>query len=787
MCKNRILIAAALLTSLGHLTSVAQTKGNVAARTSAEEPVKLSVFEVTTNKDIGYLSTNAAEVTRMNMAIEDIPMNVTVFNQQFIDDLLATDSSQLLAYDASSMKTSENDGFMARGSGSVGTNFLNGFAQTAGFGSQPLANIERVEVIRGPAAVLYGAGGYGGTYNRITKQPQPRTFASIRTIAGDHSSFRHEADYNQPLPFFGGKTLLFRVNGIFDRGFTWFGQRKREEGLAPSLRWNVGPRTSLTAEYFYNWRESQASWETPLHLGDPKGMVVGDGSYRVMPRKIAWISPEDYRRNLRRVWGADFRHAFSDTLQFRSQYQFENRAQNNVETQAGSDGLVILKDTALMPRVWRSRPQNTDNYRLRSELVWNVKTGPITHRLLFGHGLIQSYDLNTTNRSAQNYGGMTGTRLTGDGRIADAAASAKYFTFATLSYAAFLANPELAGFNKNLMLPFNLFDRGLEPAVPPVDKRSPLWLDTRTQTYTGNQDFYANDVLSFAGDRFFLMGGIRRSTYVRKTIAYASGTFPNKVLLASAPTTYRTSTANTNSVGAVWHLNAEKTLSLYANLNTSFAPQYSLQPDGSELKPEEGRQKEVGLRFSLLHGRISGLLTAFDILQDNVTQADPTPGRTGYFIQVNGQRSTGRELSINGRITNDWFVMGGISDTDARNNLTGVAKDLQPRFRGTLFNRYNFSRGALQGLTLSLGTVYTGTRDLTNANSRNEPNWGPLPAWWRLDGIVGYRLKVRSRPVNLSLKVTNLLDNRDIYYVGSWFRYTIDPGREWQAVASLKF
>lgn len=87
----------------------------------------------------------------MNTPIENIPMNVTVFNQQFIEDLLATDTAQLLAYEASSVKTTENDGFLARGSASVGTNFLNGFAQTSGFGSQPLANIERVEIIRGPA------------------------------------------------------------------------------------------------------------------------------------------------------------------------------------------------------------------------------------------------------------------------------------------------------------------------------------------------------------------------------------------------------------------------------------------------------------------------------------------------------------------------------------------------------------------------------------------------------------------------------------------------------------
>src|SRR5215208_1806098 len=74
---------------------------------TAEEKIVLSVFEVTTSKDIGYQSSNAAEATRMNTPIENIPMNVTVFNQQFIEDLVATDTSQLLAYEVKATKTTE--------------------------------------------------------------------------------------------------------------------------------------------------------------------------------------------------------------------------------------------------------------------------------------------------------------------------------------------------------------------------------------------------------------------------------------------------------------------------------------------------------------------------------------------------------------------------------------------------------------------------------------------------------------------------------------------------------
>jgi outer membrane receptor for monomeric catechols len=64
-----------------------------------------------------------------------------------------------------------------------------------------------------------------------------------------------------------------------------------------------------------------------------------------------------------------------------------------------------------------------------------------------------------------------------------------------------------------------------------------------------------------------------------------------------------------------------------------------------------------------------------------------------------------------------------------------------------------------------------------------------LPAWWRFDAIFGYKLRpAGSRfSYDFSLKVNNVADNREIYYVGQWYRYTLDPGREWQAVTNVRF
>jgi iron complex outermembrane receptor protein len=751
------------------------------------EPVSLSVFEVTTSRDIGYQSTNAAEVTRMNTPIENIPMNVSVYNQQFIEDLLATDTSELLAYEASAVKTNENDNFLVRGFANPGSNFLNGFAQTAGFGSQPLANIERVEIIRGPAAVLYGAGGYGGTINRITKQPQLRAFTTARLILSDHDLYRAEFDVNRPLPVFGGKKLMARVNGIHSRGYDWFGTRIEEDGVAPSLRWDMSPDTKVILEYFYSATNRPGGWATPVHAGDPKGIVTGDGVYRIIPRDERWNSREDFRDVTRHVASLDIRHAFTEKLQFRSQFQYEAKDQLFQETFGSPEALTILRDTALTSRSWRRLPRDTTNYRTRNELIWNVATGPVSHRLLLGHGWIQQYDLNSAYHSSRNYGGLTGANLTGPGRLTNAQAGSRFNSYPDLTYAEFLANPNLAGFNTNLLLPMNIFNRGAEPPLPPIASRPPLHLDTETKTVLANQDYYFNDVFSFADDRVFVMAGLRYTEFERRTIAWHSGALPNKVRNPSPPTVSTSTDGLTQSVGAVWHVTAAKTLSLYGNLNNAFNPEFRTQPDGSALDPQEGNQKEIGLRFSLPGARIGGLVTWFDLLQDNVTEADTA--RPGYFIQRSGQRSTGVEVSLNGRVNENWLVIASFADTDARNDRTGAATALSPRFRFTMFNRFNVSRGPLKGLSFGVGSIYTGERPLTNTSTRGEPNWGPLPDAWRFDATMGYNFRPGKGRVayNVGLNVANVFDRTDLYYLAAWDRATIDPGRVIRFTAGGKF
>jgi outer membrane receptor protein involved in Fe transport len=354
--------------------------------------------------------------------------------------------------------------------------------------------------------------------------------------------------------------------------------------------------------------------------------------------------------------------------------------------------------------------------------------------------------------------------------------------------AQFIANPKLAGFNPNLLLPVNVFAPASSPAVPAPAQRPPLYLDTWTRNKIGNRELYLNDLVSFAEERFFLQLGLRRTSTDRANLNRVTGTFPSRRLNPAAVKAIASADSTTHSVGAVWHITADKTWTLYANANSSFIPEFRTQADGSGLDPEEGNQREAGVKFSLRGGRLQGLVSAFDIRQENMSEADPA--NPGYFRQVQGLRSTGLEVNLNLRLTDRWLAFGSYTYVDAREVRTSLSQPRQAKDSFTVFNRYTFDSGALKGAFASLGTIYVGPRHSDRgANPRNEPTW-IAPAFWRFDVIAGYKLPAargsRFRH-DVALKVKNALNNNRMFFVISQDRYTPDAGREVELNLTTRF
>jgi len=251
-----------------------------------EEVTKLTPFEVASDKDYGYLKTNAATATRIGMEIQKVPMNISVISREFLDDTNARSLTDLFRYSAASsgdtrfkMRVPANEatpqgGFTMRGF-QVNTLMRNGVFR---YISHNLDNVERVEVVKGPASVFFGQGYPGGVINYVTKRP---SFTKIPTELtyqlDDNSGHKVKVDHNAVL----GKKAAFRFVGSWQdlQGERRFEYHKNFN-LTPSLTLKPLDSGKLTInaefEYLkerynandYDWIYSDfAGWKTASTAG----------------------------------------------------------------------------------------------------------------------------------------------------------------------------------------------------------------------------------------------------------------------------------------------------------------------------------------------------------------------------------------------------------------------------------------------------------------------------------------------------------------------------------------
>ncbi len=747
-------------------------------------PVELSPFEVTSNRDIGYQSTHAAEVTRMNTAIADIPMNVSVLNQEFLEDTLARTTEDVLEYVPGFVPTSNNDAWTVRGFANANTKFLNGFLQQESIGKVSIANVERVEVLKGPAAVLFGQGGYAATVNRVTKRPREKAATSLRAGYGPMESWRVEVDSTGPL---GGRSSPFRyrVTGVYDDGEYYRRLSHDEKAYSAAVSWQIARDTRLTVEHLYVKEEDGGGvWRQPMYRAEPRGFALADGTFLAYgDNRQGYAAPGDLRRWERGFAMADLQHAFNRHLQLRVQFAYDTKDQLYDETQPEQGSLTFLRDAVLMPKRWRVRIQDVDNYRSRNELVAHFTTGPARHRGLLGFSWDQSDGLVWNRDGGYNRGGLAPTAAALNQRWPANHVGSRFNQYPNLTLADFLVDIRRAGFNPNMVPPVNVIDPSRSPPVQGKADRPPLPAGNRNLDLTRNTEFYVADVVSFLEERLFFTGGLRRTeTADRRFNSTTNVTnFDNRA------------DSTTFSAGVVYHLDRARKVTLYANANSSFVPTFVRQPDGTTLDPEEGNQMEAGVRFSLAGDRIQGLVSVYEIKQQNVTQDDPDRTDGDWYIQIDGIKSRGAEFNLNARFTAGWSMMGGYAYNDSRDTRTGVRSMYAPYHMFTAFNKYAFRSGPLKGLDLALGSIFLGARPIdptpltTLGGLANTPSW-TMPAKWRFDAVLRYALPVKGRVQYVfGAKVQNLTDNQEIYKLADSNSVQRQPGRTLQTSLTARF
>ncbi len=307
----------------------------------------------------------------------DLPQSVQVVNRELLDEQKVFQYSDALSYLAGVQRASTNI------SGAIGNELsMRGFILNTnnsylrdgykffGVSKSDTADIEEVQVLKGPASALYGAAEPGGVVNLITKKPTSTPFTSFSMTGGSFTFLRPEFDISGPLNT--NQTLFYRLNGVYENTDSFRNYvHSEKEFVAPYLLWKPNSATSLAILGEFININRNSDYGVPI-FGDRPAPVPVSTNYAE-----PWNNEDDRDRQL----GYRLNHEFHSGWNLYNGFQLSrfNARYLDVYTN-GADTtdptmLTRLSDGLYFPYLYRYS---------RTSLAGQLKTGRVTHHVAVG-------------------------------------------------------------------------------------------------------------------------------------------------------------------------------------------------------------------------------------------------------------------------------------------------------------------------------------------------------------------------------------------------------------------
>ncbi|CAN7481990.1 TonB-dependent receptor [Acidovorax sp. LjRoot129] len=320
----------------------------------------------------------AQSSSRLGLSVLETPRSVSVIDNALLEQQMATTERDVLRNASGVATRSEYYGsysqFSIRGLWANNTyNFLRDGAKFVHLLDPPLFNIERVEVIKGPAALEFGQVAPGGLVNYVSKRPQADPLRTIKIGAGSHGWRSAEFDLTGPLNTDG--TLRYRLDGGASRGGSFVdGNTPRKQGIAASLEWQITPDTVWRAQA--ETQSIDGTSTSGLAVPDPKNPRSADvlpvGAFYGEP----WLKTDGHLR----FYSTELQHRLTDQLEARVHLSRNETFRNvNIVSPMGpaANGRV--------PRTyWMAPGQNYTSDTALAELRAQLQTGAVKHTMLAG-------------------------------------------------------------------------------------------------------------------------------------------------------------------------------------------------------------------------------------------------------------------------------------------------------------------------------------------------------------------------------------------------------------------
>ncbi|MDP3073865.1 MAG: TonB-dependent siderophore receptor [Opitutaceae bacterium] len=336
-----------------------------------ESAMLLEKFEVNGQRENkSYATPRSVTATKTDTPLVNVPQSISVVTRELIDDQAMHSIGDVTRYVPGAG--------IAQGEGNRDTPVLRGNSTTADFFVdgirddvqyfRDLYTVDRVEVLKGPNAMIFGRGGSGGLINRVSKQANGATTRELSLLFGSWNQFRATLDAGEAI----SPTLAFRVTALIEDADSYRDDvTLRRYGLNPTLAWRLAPRTTLRAglEHFHDERVADRGISSyqgrPVHtaastfFGDP-AQSTSDATVNT-----AFVALD---------------HTFANRIALRNHTRFgryEKSYQNVYPGAVNAAGTTVALSAY-------NQATDRDNLFNQTDVILPFATGSVQHQVLAG-------------------------------------------------------------------------------------------------------------------------------------------------------------------------------------------------------------------------------------------------------------------------------------------------------------------------------------------------------------------------------------------------------------------
>jgi catecholate siderophore receptor len=318
---------------------------------------------------VGYQADAINSATKTLTALRDTPQSITVIPTERLRDQSMTSISDVLNYVpgvTSHQGENNRDQVVIRGVSSSADFFLNGVRDDVQY-YRDLYNVNRVEILKGPNAMIFGRGGGGGVINRVSKEPQSSPAREFTIQGGSFSDRRFTGDFNQPI----GRNVAMRFNALYEgaESFRQFVNRRRY-GVNPTITISPGTNTHINVGYEHFYDSRTADRGIPSFMGKPADS----------PIETYFGNPNDaYARARVNLLTGTVEHGHGRlNIRNRTMLGEYDRAYQNYVL-----GTVNTVKTLIVLTAYNNSTKRQNRFN-QSDLTFYVSTGSVKHMFLAG-------------------------------------------------------------------------------------------------------------------------------------------------------------------------------------------------------------------------------------------------------------------------------------------------------------------------------------------------------------------------------------------------------------------